>query len=198
MSHIGRLSRLTDRRRTGRVLSMSTHKTRNIAPATVGIVVHRVVADLLGHSRAPSATDVKEAVRLRTQDVGDRSHLRAVRQRVFGLVSLYFWHLALDPSWKFVGAELGLGTGHIDLTFEQAGRILLDEVKSGIDSRIVLGRATNEQTDRYVRDGRELHGELFVGVRVLALADPGRSLLKTDTGVSQLLLETPYHPWRNN
>ena len=140
----------------------------------------------------------QEAVKLHTQDVGDRSHKRAVRQRIFGLVSLYFWHLALDPSWAFIGAELDLGTGHIDLAFEQQGRIILDEVKSGIDARIALGQATKEQTDRYVCDGRALHGERFVGVRVLALADPGRSLLKTDAGVSQLLLETPYHPWRNN
>lgn len=98
---------------------MSTHRTRNIPPATVGVIVHRVIGDLLPRTRMPSAYQVKEAVKLRTKDVGDRSHKRAVRQRVFGLVNLYFWHLALDPSWAFVGAELDLGTGHIDLAFEQ-------------------------------------------------------------------------------
>ncbi len=177
---------------------MSTHTTRNVSPATVGVIVHRTIGDLLRRTRSPSAYQVKATVKLRTKDVGDRSHERAVRQRVFGLVNLYFWHLALDPSWAFVGAELDLGTGQIDLAFEQGGCILVDEVKSGIDSRIALGRTTHQQTDRYVRDAQELHGERFVGVRVLALSDPGRSLLKTGPGVSQLLLETPYHPWRNN
>jgi hypothetical protein len=182
----------------GLILCMNTHTTKNVPPTTVGAIVHLTIADLLRRTRTPSLHEVKGAVEVRTQGIGDRSHVRAVRQRVLGLTSLYFWHLALDETWKFIGSELDLGVGHIDLAFEQRSRILIDEVKSGLDARLALGTATHQQTDRYVADGRELHGRGFLGVRVLSLTDPDRSLLKSDVGVSQLLTETPYHPWSNN
>lgn len=177
---------------------MSTHTPRNVSPATAGLIVHRAIADLLEQTRTPSAFLMREAIKTRTQAIGDRSHTRAVRQRAFAFTCLYFWHFALDDSWGFAGAEVDLGAGHVDLMFRRDGWVLIDEVKTGIDARLALGMTTQRQTDRYVVDARKVHGDRLLGVRVLALGDPARSLLKTDLGVTQLLLETPYYPGRNN
>ena len=41
---------------------MSTQTTRNIPPATVGVIVHRAIADLLRQTRTPSVYEVREVL----------------------------------------------------------------------------------------------------------------------------------------
>lgn len=93
--------------------------------------------------------------------------------------------------WSFVGAEVRFGGGVADLVWRSSdGEVLIDEVKVTGLARVLEDSRTRTQIDRYRLWGRSEFGDLFEGVRLLALAGPLRSRWYPPTGPSQRLVDT--------
>jgi hypothetical protein len=113
------------------------------------------------------------------------------RQRTACAVAAYFVRF-LRPNWRFLGAEVSLGTGRVDLVWELVGeRRVIDEVKLGSLGEAIEDKATLAQVDRYRQVGTERWGAQFAGVRLLPLASPGRALFFPPEGVRVPLSDAP-------
>ena len=101
----------------------------------------------------------------------------ACRQRAACATSAYF-SIFHQPEWHFLGAEVDLGTGRVDLLWEVSpgGSVVIDEIKMAGFADHVDDPATVAQVRRYCEAGVTVFGERFLGVRLLPLAAPGRAL----------------------
>ena len=105
------------------------------------------------------------------------------RQRAACAVSSYFFRFH-RPTWSFVGAEVGLGSGRVDLVWKlPSGSYVIDELKTGALGDAIEDRHTLEQIGRYRAAATKQWGERFAGVRLLALTSPGRSRFHPAQGV---------------
>ncbi|MCB0909138.1 MAG: hypothetical protein KDB63_18685, partial [Nocardioidaceae bacterium] len=101
---------------------------------------------------------------------------QGARQRAACAVGAYF-SVFHRPAWGFVGAEVDLGTGRVDLVWRTpSGAVVIDEVKMAGHADMVDDPATVAQVARYVEAGQHHFGKEFAGVRLLPLAAPGRAL----------------------
>lgn len=95
--------------------------------------------------------------------------------------------------WVFCGAEVPADAGVADLVWRSSqGEMLIDEVKVTGLARVLEDSRTRAQIDRYRAWGRSEFGDLFVGVRLLALAGPMRSRWYPPTGPSRRLVDTEW------
>lgn len=140
----------------------------------VGMLVHRIVAELVTQTRAPSPKMITQAVDSclsRFRPIEARAH----RQNVAGAVGCYFRHLLPPAQFRFYGAELHLGPGRVDLVWaDPAGRILVDEIKTGQPGSLRTTR-TRDQVGAYRDCGLQVWGEAFLGVRLLCTGSPHSS-----------------------
>lgn len=106
----------------------------------------------------------------------------AARQRAACATAAYF-SIFRPAGWTFLGSEVDLGTGRVDLVWETPeGRVIIDEVKMAGSGDQVDDPATVAQVRRYCTAAAESFGERFAGVRLLPLAAPGRALWCTPDG----------------
>lgn len=84
----------------------------------------------------------------------------------------------------FIGAEVPLGTGRVDLVWETTGGgpVVIDEVKMAGFADQVDDPDAIAQVTRYCDAAVERFGDRFAGVRLLPLAAPGRALWCPPTG----------------
>ncbi len=144
--------------------------------ARLGAITHAIVGIL-----APLAVEMTAAERssmladlVRARVVGrEFGRLDGPRIRVTGLVSQYLSVFSLAAQAEFVGTEVGVAGGRVDLVWRHpdAG-FVVDEVKT---SRLVPRRGfdaeTEDQVTRYVAAGITKWGSEFVGVRLITLGN---------------------------
>lgn len=157
----------------------------------VGQLIHAAIGDLAVRCLQPTLPEIDRATNSglsRFAPIEARAH----RQNVKAGIHVYFRRLLPPTDWSFHGAELRLGSGRADLVWTNPdGLLLLDEIKTGSPRQLLLPN-TRRQIDRY-RDCAQLAwpGQ-FVGVRLLSLIDPSRSLFIASDGSTHPLDTTDY------
>lgn len=113
------------------------------------------------------------------------------RQAVIGAVGSYFSRF-YRAEWKFLGAEVNLGTGRVDLVWETPDDlVVIDELKLAAFADMVDDPKTVAQAERYVDAGVAWWGELFAGVRLLPLLSPARAMWYPAKGHRMALAAAP-------
>ncbi len=122
---------------------------------------------------------------------------RAALVECSSAAACYINRFAPGDDWEFLGSEVQLGDGRIDLGFRHRGtdQRLIDEIKVGMGRH--LDASLRPQVDRYVDAGVEKWGDAFAGVRMCALSAPRtsrlyvpgrkRSILLAETHLMELL-----------
>lgn len=163
----------------------------------IGHRTHWVIGRILSRGVPATRTQRVRTTLATTQEVLaehpiEHPRSRAVSVEVATLAATYLHRFLLDPAWEFDRAELPLGEGRADLTFQNAtsGAWLVDEIKT------TRGRGNEAslrvQINRYLAGGVDHWGEKFLGVRVCALAQPRLSRLYVPTSKrSVALMHTP-------
>lgn len=157
----------------------------------VGVAVHAAIGALAAHTRSPTVAELQRAAH---RALGSFAPIeaRAHKQNVASLAGSYYWHLLPPATWLFAGSELDVGAGRVDLLWrDDADRLLIDEIKAGSPRELGLAR-TRAQTGRYLDCATQLWPDQFIGIRLLSLADPHRSVLVRPDGNRVPLHETHY------
>lgn len=160
-------------------------------PALVGSLTHQVVAHLVSQSLAPDVTTIRWAVRDVFPHLGENEG-RAHKQNIAGQVRTYFTQLLPPSDFRFVGSEMHLGHGRIDLLWQNDdGTLLIDEIKTGYG--FLLASTPNlQQAQRYLHDGLAAYGRALAGVRLLSTDIPHMSLFLAPGQPVRELTTTPY------
>jgi hypothetical protein len=151
----------------------------------LGEGVHRTAAAVLdGGNRTPTVSDILEAVARDPALVQPNLVYRlAARQVLASATAIYFRLVLPATDWQFLGSEMVIPGGSLDLVFESvAGEVLADEIKSGRTPDLVDKPALDKQIERELAGGLERFGVLFVGVRVLFLGAPSKSFIARADG----------------
>lgn len=160
-------------------------------PAEIGRHAHQVIALLAQRHTTISPQDIHESVTAALHAYRP-IEARAHRQNMTSGVFCFFRFLLPPTEWRFVGAEVALGPGRIDLLWRDVqGRMLLDEVKTGSSRQLLLSR-THRQVQTYLDCAIDTWGDRLTGLRLLSTSDPGRSLFFHADGRHEPLLDTPY------
>jgi hypothetical protein len=157
----------------------------------IGVAVHAAIGALAAVTRCPTTTQLQAAA---NRALGDFAPIeaRAHKQNVASLAGSYFWHLLPPAEFVFAGSELDLGVGRVDLLWRDSDdRLLVDEIKTGSPRELSLARTTAQVT-RYLDCATQLWPDQCIGVRLLCLADPRRSVLVRPDGSRAPLPRTAY------
>lgn len=163
-----------------------------VDPSALGQAAHDVIAALAADGvRTAEYERVSVAVRNHAATSGATSRQQAAHQWLASTASLYFRLFALPAGWDLAGVEVRAPHCRFDLLWRNrfGGDVLADELKTGKAGDLVGGAALEHQLERERRDGVELYGERFLGVRLLVLGAPRRSLFLARDGS-----RTPLYP----
>jgi hypothetical protein len=142
----------------------------------IGVAVHATIGSLAAHTRSPTVAELQKAA---DRALGSFAPIeaRAHKQNVASLAGSYYWHLLPPATWLFAGTELDVGAGRVDLLWRDSDdRLLIDEIKAGSARELGLAR-TAAQITRYLDCATQRWPDQFIGIRLLSLADPHRSVL---------------------
>ena len=168
----------------------------------IGVLVHRVVAELVPLTRDASGVAVGDlATEVAARLVKERSlgNLAKARGRVAGMASLYAQRLAPPASTRFLGSEVPAPArgvaGRVDLAWEHPVHgVFYDEIKAWQQVLVVMDDDTTAQVHRYLDAGLDEHGGRFAGVRLLTLSAVPRSLFIDRQGTLHTLAESLLSP----
>lgn len=156
----------------------------------IGRRAHALVAGFCREGIHPEPTQVWVAT-AKLFKAAPVSLNHGARQRAACAVSSYFLRFH-RPTWQFVGAELALGAGRIDLVWRAAeAGYVIDELKTGSLCEVVDDPRTIEQVARYNQAATERWGPDFAGVRLLPLTSPGRATFCAPDAVRIALADAP-------
>jgi len=164
--------------------------------ATVGSATHRVIASAIERCERGSPSQHFDLVWELAADavlVPAVSRRRpAARIAVAGHAAIYLERFLPSARWQFLGAEVDLGDGlRADLAFESEDGVIIDELKLADARAVARGRArVEQQVTAYAAHGAELWGSRFLGVRLLYLGAPNRSLAIEPDGRRLPLVES--------
>lgn len=149
-----------------------THDSMNW-DAKIGVLVHQVIGQVAPTIGSLSPDDgralVAEAVD-RTVRAKSLGRLGKARTRATGMVLAYVSRYLPPIEAEFLGTELVVGAGRVDLAWRLPGvGVWFDEVKTWRHQGVGLDRDTWEQIHRYTAAGQDAFGHEFVGLRVLTL-----------------------------
>lgn len=157
--------------------TVGTHSISGV-PAAAGRIAHLVIGYLLtlGSDLPVTVEQVEQLVHAECRGLG--ASLNAQRVRALALTSACkYMHWLMPTSAEFIGAEVRLTTGRVDLMWLLPdGSIFMDELKT---SRYLDEAAAVTQAARYATAGVDMFGDGFVGVRVISTTQQRRSLLVT-------------------
>lgn len=141
----------------------------------IGQRVHALIAAHLRAGIVPESRQVWVATsRVFAQSPIPQNH--GARQRAACGVGVYF-SMFFRSTWEFIGAEVSLGAGRVDLLWRTAADlVVIDEVKMAGASDHIDDASTVAQIQRYSDAGLAEFGDRFAGVRLLPLGAPGRAL----------------------
>ena len=152
--------------------------------AEVGVKVHKLTEKFAHDGRRPDAEEVFVAAGVLIRDQPFSERYNGGTQRV-ACLTVIGMSLCPPPPWTFLGCEVPAGDGRLDLAWSapadaegiEPGAVLIDEIKvAGYAGQLEDDR-THDQIRRYLDFGVATYGALFVGVRLLALSCPCRSVL---------------------
>lgn len=180
-------------------LPRARYKTRNASPtadrvsydARIGTIVHSVIGAVAGASQVLGLVERGDLVRETIQEhtLGrDLGRGDKTRLRVTGLVCQYL-DIYLPPAGTaFVGAELSVTNGRVDLAWKHPHYgTFFDEVKTWRHDKDTLDSDTLAQIERYLDAGLAAHGNRFSGVRLVTLGNRRASLwLRPDGQITPL------------
>lgn len=144
--------------------------------ALTGAHVHRCAGFILDrHAKLPSGPElgaiVIETVGLVVKYDKRLGNMRSARIRVASAVSTYLQRLRPLDGAEYLGAEIQVADGRIDLGWSHpTAGVFFDEIKSSQQSLIVRDKDTIAQCVKYIRAGLDLYGDNFAGVRLILLA----------------------------
>lgn len=161
----------------------------------VGRLVHACCAahadlrHLPAHEVAASVIEwVNENAR-QTQSLGN---LMKARAAIASNANVYLTQYAPDADAQFLGAEVPVEGGRIDLAwFVPDLGIVVDELKTVRQVHLHADNPGVSQCHRYVDAGVKEWGDLFAGVRYLPLAHPKQALFIDATGAERALAASP-------
>jgi len=106
-------------------------------------------------------------------------HKSRVLMRVATMSCAYFNRYLPGPVWRFLGAEIKIDGGRVDLAWvDDAGQVFFDELKTTRHGQS-MSKDDNEQVSKYVASGRDRLGAGFLGVRFIPLMFPASAILAT-------------------
>lgn len=157
----------------------------------VGRVIHDTIARLAVRTLTPTTSEVLDVVAVALH--GYRPvEARAHRQKIAAHVSTYFRRLLPPDQWRFVGAEMQLGPGRVDLLWQDRdGALLIDELKTG-NVRQLQTRRTREQAAAYLDCAHSIWPDLLSGLRLLSTSEPASSLFISPDGSATQISTTPH------
>jgi hypothetical protein len=170
---------------SGQASASATHRA-------VGLAVHSALSEL-----AASRDDMRAQVVLRVAARHARATAAATGCRIgaqhVGPLCAVAVRMFPPSSWDLIGSEHPAGDGTADLVWRSPGReVVIDEVKVSGLARVLVDSRTRAQIDRFRRWGVGEFGDLFAGVRLLALAGPLRSRWFPPVGSSTRLADTEW------
>ena len=172
----------------------------------VGIAVHRTIATLCvlddRDRRFRDFSTVAAAASAALGRVPMTRENRYLVPRVVEYACLYADRFLPPQDWTFIGAEVPLDGGRrVDLAWadpRSGGRpakpqVLLDEIKvDGYVDRTRQRTTWEQQALDYLQLAAAQRRVDVLGVRVLTLNTPRRSVLLTSDSAKKLLVDTPY------
>jgi len=172
--------------------------------AEVGIKVHQLIGQFAQEGARPDAEEVFSAAGALVRAQPFSQTYRAGPQRVTCLTAIGLV-LCPPPDWQFLGAEIETDDGRLDLAWmapddadgAAPGSVLIDEIKVAGYAGQLETNHTLDQVRRYLAFGVSTYGPAFIGVRLLALSGPRRSVLwrpghSGAPATRQLLETTPF------
>ncbi len=161
----------------------------------IGRHLHEVIAAVCeaGHTGPALRERVRDACAELVRREHGGWHARSIALRIEGYTQVYFAFFAPPADWRYLGSEIPVTAGIVDLGWESArGEVLYDELKSGGYRAPVIDTRNREQVERYRRDGIERYGRRFKGVRLLLLGAPFASRVLLPSGELVPITDTPY------
>ncbi|MCL2612398.1 MAG: hypothetical protein FWD95_04105 [Nocardioidaceae bacterium] len=163
---------------------------------TVGQLVHHCCADhanlrhLPAHELAQRVIDWASVNVKATRTLGNLAKARAA---IASNANVYLTRYAPGPDAQFLGAEIPVGDGRIDLAwFIPDFGVLVDELKTVRQVHMHADNPGITQCHGYVDAGLAEWGDLFAGVRYLPLSIPSQALFfAPDHGTHTLSRYTP-------
>lgn len=149
----------------------------------VGRRVHRAIAKLVTGPEPAGPDEVLAVVSsMWHRDPIGGSVASSARLRTSTSVSIYLARFRPGDAWELAGCEVRLGRAVADLVWRDPanGAVVVDEVKTGVVD-VSDGRVA-DQLRRLAVGGRARWRDDFVGVRLVPLGSPARSVLVDETG----------------
>lgn len=148
---------------------------------SVGRAIHETIARLAVRTLVPTTSEILDAVAMALHAYRP-IEARAHRQKIAAHVHTYFRRLLPPEQWRFVGAEMQLGAGRVDLLWQNRdGGLLIDELKTG-NARQLDTRRTREQVAAYLDCALSIWPDVLSGLRLLSTSEPSRSLFISPDG----------------
>ena len=152
--------------------------------ALVGSLTHEAIGRVLGLPTPSEPADfpvlvLAEARSLIKDKVELSSHRSRILMRVATFTNVYINRYRPGSGWEFLGAELPLDSGRIDLAWmNDEGFVFFDELKTTRHGSR-MSPADKKQVEGYTNSGFNQLGEMFLGVRFLPLMYPASAKLVT-------------------
>lgn len=147
---------------------------RDGVPEAAGRVAHRVIAEALSADRLPDHGWLQARVDTFSSSLGNSLNARRMRINAYTSAAKYLSSLRPTAA-RLLCAEQSIAGTRPDLVWElQSGGIFFDELKTG---RYVTVQRVADQACRQMESGWAEYGCSFIGVRVISIASPARSLL---------------------
>lgn len=168
-----------------------THGDAREWHSAVGRLVHACCADLADRRHLPAhevAVSVLEWVNTHARDTKSLGNLMKARAAISSNANVYLTQHAPDADAQFLGAEVPVEGGRIDLAwFVPDLGVVIDELKTVRQVHLHADNLGIQQCHRYVDAGVKEWGDLFAGVRYLPLAHPDQALYIDAAGVERTL-----------
>lgn len=175
---------------TGPSTTTLSSLTGKAVTRAVGLLVHT-------SPDAPAANplDIQRAAAAALATVPVHPWTGEQRHALAGFLGVYLWRAWPPSPWRLAAVEPAYPGGAADLLWEHPdGRRLLDELK--IDSMPATHgghrRKVLQQLERHTAFGIAEFGEQYLGLRLLTLSTPRRSLFIPPAGQRVALLTTPW------
>lgn len=154
-----------------------------------------LLAEAAADGAEPRALDIQRAAAAALGTVPVHGWTGEQRHALGGYLGVFLWRAYPPAPWRLAAVEPSYCGGAADLLWAHPdGRRLVDEIK--IDSLPVTQgghrRKVLQQIERHTAYGIAEFGDHYLGLRLLTLSTPRRSLFVPPNGQRVALLTTPW------
>lgn len=157
----------------------SPTQDRSHRDSRIGVLVHRVIGEVVHAARVVPLTDAVALVGEAVERLVPTSR-GATRTRVLvrSHACSYLTHYLPGPDCTFLGAEVRVEKGRVDLAWSHPTLgVWFDEIKTWRHARMSWDGSTHDQIARYLDSGRAHFGDQFAGVRLIVTGHSQDSVL---------------------